>query len=213
MTSGTSVAGSARADHYHHGDLANALRQAAAQLLEERGVAGFSLREVARRAGVSHAAPAHHFGDAQGLLTAVAVEAFKHLAAETEAAVAGINDPVEALAQLGRAYVTVSVEHPGHCAIVFRTDALHPDDPEYQEWGRRAFRVLEDTVDRLARAQAPDLDTDLAAALCWSTVQGLITVHGPMRAIAARDGRAVPDIGELAEQLTRLLVTGLVGQR
>jgi len=95
--------------------------------------------------------------------------------------------------------------------VIFRTDALRPDDPEYQEWGRRAFQVLQDTVKRLARAQAPDLDTDLAAALCWSTVQGLITVHGPLQAMAAREGRTVPDIGEVADRLLRLAVAGLVG--
>lgn len=196
---------------YHHGDLANALRRSAADLLAERGVAGFSLREVARRAGVSHAAPAHHYGDAQGLLTAVAIEAFQHLTHATEAAVAGVDDPVEALARLGRAYVAVSVEHPGHCAVVFH-DAVWVDDPTYQEWGQRAFGVLTSAIERLASEQAPDLDVDLAAALCWSAVQGLVTVHAPLRSMAGRTGKTVPPIGDVAEALIRLMVTGLVGR-
>lgn len=194
---------------YHHGDLAAVLRGTAAEVLGERGVAGFSLREVARRAGVSHAAPAHHFGDATGLLTAVAIEAFQHLTAETSAAVLGVDDPVDALAALGRAYVTVSVHHPGHCAVVFRADAVDIDDPEYQEWGTRAFAVLTQTVQRLADARAPDLDVRLAAGLCWSMVEGLLTVHRPLEAIAAREGVVVPSIEDLAEVLTRLLVTGI----
>lgn len=198
---------------YHHGDLPNALRAAAADLLAEGGVAGFSLREVARRAGVSHAAPAHHFGDARGLLTAVAIEAFDHLTEETGAAVAGIDDPVEALARLGRAYVMVSVEHPGHCAIVLRADALREADPAYREAGQRAFSVLVSAIERLAQAQAPDLDVDQAAALCWSMVQGLLTVDAPLRSIAEREGREVPPIGDVAEHLTRLAVAGLVGRR
>ncbi|MDQ6696084.1 MAG: TetR/AcrR family transcriptional regulator [Actinomycetota bacterium] len=210
MASDTSPTVSA-AETYHHGDLANALRRSAAALLAERGVAGFSLREVARRAGVSHAAPAHHFGDARGLLTAVAVEAFQYLTEQTEAAVVGVDDPVEALARLGRAYVTVAVEHPGHCAIVFRSDAVDAANPAYREWGERAYGVLVRTIERLARELAPDLDVDLAAALCWSTVEGLLTVHPPLQAMAERHGGTTPAIGDLAEQLIRLLVTGFVG--
>ncbi|MCB1026534.1 MAG: TetR/AcrR family transcriptional regulator, partial [Microthrixaceae bacterium] len=135
---------------YHHGDLPATLRRAAADLLAERGLAGFSLREVARRAGVSHAAPAHHFGDAEGLLTSVAIEAFQHLTTATEAARAGVDDPVEALVQVGRAYVEVSVQHPGHCALIFREDAICLDDPELQAWGLRAYMVLVTSVERLA---------------------------------------------------------------
>lgn len=197
---------------YHHGDLANVLRGAAADLLAERGVAGFSLREVARRADVSHAAPAHHFGDAQGLLTAVAIEGFEYLTFETEAAIVDVSDPAEALARLGRAYVTVSIDHPGHCAVMFRKDTLddhdHDHDHGYQVSGRRAYGVLLGAVERFARERSPQLDTELAAALCWSSVQGLITVHGPLRALAETEGRSVPSIGDLAERFTHLLVSG-----
>ena len=201
----------AAADAYHHGDLPNSLRRAAADLLAERGVAGFSLREVARRAGVSHAAPAHHFGDASGLLTAVAVEAFQHLAATTEAAVAGVDDPVEALARLGRAYVEVSRSFPGHCAVVFRNDVVDADDADYHEWGARAYGVLVDAVQRVADARNPDLDVPLAAALCWSLVQGLLTVHGPLSGMAGSHAGVVevPPIGDLAEALTRLAIAGM----
>jgi len=174
-------------------------------------VAGFSLREVARRAGVSHAAPAHHFGDATGLLTSLAVEAFRLLVAETEAAVAGVEDPEDALAAVGRAYVTVAAEHPGHCAIVFRNDAVDVADPLYQEWGDRAYGVLVTTVARLAAERAPDLDVSLAAQLCWSSVQGLVGLYGTMEGLAAKDGRSLPPIGAVAESFTRLLVRGLVG--
>ena len=198
---------------YHHGDLPDALRHAAAGLLAERGVSGFSLREVARRAGVSHAAPAHHFGDARGLLTSLAVEAFQHLAADTAAACAGIEDPVEALARMGRAYVEGSIAHPGHCAIVFRVDAVDAGDPEYVAWGQRAFAVLEGAVARLAAEQAPDLDVELATALCWSAVQGLSTIYEPLRTMAERAHRTLPPVGELAERFSHLMVSGLVGRR
>ncbi len=65
---------------YHHGDLRRALLAAALEAIEESGPAALSLRDLARRAGVSHAAPAHHFGDKAGLLTALAAEGFDLLA-------------------------------------------------------------------------------------------------------------------------------------
>ncbi|MGI8755136.1 MAG: TetR/AcrR family transcriptional regulator [Acidimicrobiales bacterium] len=212
MASDTPTRRPGSAAGYHHGDLPNTLRNAASELIAERGVAGFSLREVARRAGVSHAAPAHHFGDAQGLLTAVAIEAFQYLTAESQAASAGVEDPVEALVQLGRAYVTVSVEHPGHCAIAFREDAVDAADPAYYEAGQRAFGVLVGAVRRLAEEQAPGLDVELASALCWSAVQGLATVYAPLQSMAQRQGRTAPPVADLADQFTRLLVSGLVGR-
>src|SRR5687768_2929710 len=74
---------------YHHGALREALISAAAALIEQKGLEGFSLRETARRAGVSPSAPAHHFGDARGLLTAIATQGFEALAAALEAADSG----------------------------------------------------------------------------------------------------------------------------
>ena len=72
-------------DRYHHGDLPNALLRAAVEVIEERGLGAFSQREVARRAGVSHNAPAHHFGDTRGLLTSLAIQGFEVLHAATTA--------------------------------------------------------------------------------------------------------------------------------
>ncbi len=195
---------------YHHGDLPNTLRSAAAEVLAERGTAGFSLREVARRAGVSHAAPAHHFGDAQGLLTAVAVEAFEELTRASEAAIEGVDDPVDQLARLGRAYVDVSRSHPGHCAVVFAQDAVDCDAPAYQDSGRCSYEVLRGVIARLGAARNPDLDVELAAATCWAMVQGLLTIHEPLTRMADQgDGPEVPDIGDLADAMSRLMVAGL----
>lgn len=196
-------------DTYHHGDLPNALRSAAADLLAEQGVAGFSLREVARRAHVSHAAPAHHYGDAAGLLTAVAVEGFEHLEAETTAATEGVDDPVDALVALGRAYVAVSLARPGHCAVLFRKDVLCGDSEAYRIAGDRAFAVLLAGVRRLAEERAPDLDVLEASQLCWAAMQGLVGLHPTMVELGANHGTSVPGIEDLAERFTRQLVHGL----
>ena len=195
---------------YHHGDLPRVLRAAAAEVLAERGVAGFSLREVARRAGVSHAAPAHHFGDATGLLTAVAVEGFRYLTEATRAAAASSDDPLDSLVAVGRAYVSVALDHPGHVAVAFRWDIVDVEDPEYQDWGNQAFSVLEGAIERLAAERNPDLDVGLASALCWAMVEGLLVVHAPLSAMTDRKGGGpVPPIPDLAEALTRLIVRGL----
>src|SRR6476469_9901859 len=111
-------------DRYHHGDLANALRRAAVDVIDERGMAGFSLREVARRAGVSHTAPAHHFGDVKGLLTSVAAEGFEALRQVTSEAAARHTEPVEQLRAIGEAYVALARSNPGHCVVMFRTDLV-----------------------------------------------------------------------------------------
>ncbi|MEP6299450.1 MAG: TetR/AcrR family transcriptional regulator, partial [Ilumatobacter sp.] len=104
---------------YHHGDLPHTLRAAAVDVIVDKGLGAFSLREVARRAGVSHAAPGYHFGDVRGLLTAVAIEGFETLYAETSTAASGVEDPVERLEAIGRGYVRVGVRHPGHCEVMF----------------------------------------------------------------------------------------------
>src|SRR5215208_779795 len=122
-------------ERYHHGDLPNALRRAAVDVIVERGLGGFSLREVARRAGVSHTAPAHHFGDVRGLLTSVAEEGFVLLHDASEAAVAGGGAPVERLAALGEAYVGMARLHPAHCEVMFRTDLVDENDDGVQTCG------------------------------------------------------------------------------
>ena len=196
---------------YHHGDLNSALRMSAADLIAERGAGGFSLREVARRAGVSHAAPAHHFGDAKGLLTAVAVDAFTHLHATTAAAYARHDDAIDRLCAVGRAYVELAVSHPGHCAVVFRHDLVDADSTDYQEAGDKAFGVLIESLVAVADQINPDLDIQLAATACWSSMQGLVELHGMMNKLDERhvDGETtIAPIGDLAEQVTRTIVDG-----
>ncbi|MEM9467838.1 MAG: TetR/AcrR family transcriptional regulator [Actinomycetota bacterium] len=199
------------ARNYHHGDLNMALRLAAAELIAERGAGGFSLREVARRAGVSHAAPAHHFGDAQGLLTAVAVDAFTHLHATTAEAFGAHDDAVDRLCAVGRAYVELAVKHPGHCAIIFRHDLIDADSDAYAQAGDKAFGVLIAALEATAEQVNPELDIQLAATTCWSAMQGLIELHGTMNKLdqhqANGEVRRIP-IGDLAEQVTRTIVDG-----
>jgi AcrR family transcriptional regulator len=99
-------------DTYHHGDLKATILGEAAVLVAERGAAALSLRELARAAGVSHAAPAHHFTDRRGLFTALATEGFRMLA---DALAGARPDFLDA----ALAYVRFAIDHPGHYAVMF----------------------------------------------------------------------------------------------
>jgi AcrR family transcriptional regulator len=131
---------------YHHGDLRQALIAATEQLVVERGVDGFTLREAARRAGVSPAAPAHHFKDMRGLLTAVAKLGFRDFADALEAADRRGADPQHRLREQGAAYVAFALQYPGRFLLMFRHDKHDKDDPEFSATAKRAYRILEDAV-------------------------------------------------------------------
>ena len=110
---------------YHHGDLRRALLKAAAEAITEHGVANLSMRDLARRAGVSHAAPTHHFGDKAGLLTALATEGFEQLAKALATSRLASNSFLE----MGVTYVGFAVNRRAEFEVMFRPDLYHPDDP------------------------------------------------------------------------------------
>jgi AcrR family transcriptional regulator len=200
-------------DRYHHGDLPNALRCAAVDVITERGLGSFSLREVARRAGVSHTAPAHHFGDVTGLLTSIAIEGFEHLRAVTSAEAARYDDPAERLVALGRAYVSVGAAYPAHCEVMFRHDVVHDDDVELQTAGLLAYGVLRDTVRDLCEAESIDIDVDEAAKFAWAAMQGLLVLHTTMVRLDELGGREPVGREHLVTRFTGLVVDGLRAQR
>lgn len=167
----------ARREAYHHGALREALIEATEALLAERGAEGFSLREVARRSGVSPAAPAHHFGDAEGLLAAVATLAFDGLtAALRDGNERGGDDPVARMREQGVGYVAFALRFPGRFALMFRTGpggVRH--DEALQRSARAAFGVLEEGMRRLlgVPAASPLSAADWHALLStWSVVHG-----------------------------------------
>jgi AcrR family transcriptional regulator len=166
---------------YHHGDLRRAVLAAALDVVGESGPAALSLRDLARRAGVSHAAPAHHFGDKAGLLTAVAAEGYALLADALEEAWARTGSFLE----VGVAYVGFAVGHRAHFAVMFRPDLLHPDDPALIAAKARATRALYEGTAAVPAGQRGD-DERLAGIAGWSLVHGLATLW--------LDGALPPDL-------------------
>ena len=161
---------------YHHGDLPAALLAAAAALIEERGVDAFSLREVARRAEVSPAAPAHHFRDSRGLLTVLAARAFADLAGALEADAITGDREARILGQ-GIAYVRFAIARPGRFGLMWRGALLDDMDPALDQARHRAFRTLDRLVRGEAAAPAPPGDPACAPSIaCWSIVHGFATL-------------------------------------
>lgn len=157
---------------YHHGDLRVALLAAAESVIAERGVDGFSLRETARRAGVSPAAPAHHFGDARGLLTALAAEAFRRFGDALEAADVGATR-VERLRSQGRAYVAFALAERAKFDLMWRYTLLDDDNAEYRAATQRAFSILDGAARGPGAGQDGPFDAALAPAIApWAMVHG-----------------------------------------
>jgi AcrR family transcriptional regulator len=196
-------------DRYHHGDLPNALRSAAVDVIAEQGLGHFSLREVARRAGVSHTAPAHHFGDVRGLLTSVAIEGFDTLYEVTSAAAARETDPAERIAAMGEAYVSLATSSPAHCQVMFRTDVIDPDDQRLMDAGLRAYGVLHAAVGELIAAEGLEADVTAAVELCWATMQGLVVIEPKLALIDERNGRSSLTTRDRIRRLTTLMLDGI----
>jgi AcrR family transcriptional regulator len=157
---------------YHHGALRPALIAAGEAVLAERGLEGFSLRETARRAGVSASAPAHHFGDARGLLTAIAELALRDLTEELEVAA---REPVRSdrLKKLATAYVQFAVRQRARFHLMWRSALLDPDNREFRETQVRAFRVFDRAVMGVDRGLEIPSDPALASSVAlWSLADG-----------------------------------------
>jgi len=161
---------------YHHGALRPALIAAAEAVLAERGTHGFSLRETARRAGVSPAAPAHHFRDAAGLLTAVAAGAFRDLGDSLEAA-EGAGGRDSRIRAQGVAYVRFALANRARFDLMWRAALLKRDDLDYAAAAARAFLLLDRAVrGGTGAAEAPGGPETAPSIACWAMVHGFATL-------------------------------------
>jgi AcrR family transcriptional regulator len=175
---------------YHHGDLPRVLLEAAVQAILEAGPAALSLRDLARRAGVSHAAPAHHFGDKAGLLTAVAADGFWRLAATLREAYQATGSFLE----VGAAYVGFAVTHRAHFEVMFRPELYRTDDPDLVRAREAARSLLYPPAADLSNSPG-GVDDVRAGVAAWSLVHGLATLW--------LNGNLPPQLGDDPEQITR----------
>ncbi|MCA1455856.1 TetR/AcrR family transcriptional regulator [Bradyrhizobium sp. BRP22] len=165
---------------YHHGALHEALLTAAERVLEREGLAGLTLRAVAREAGVSHAAPTHHFGDLTGLLSELAAIGFRQFNDAMRTAVAGGATITEKAMARAKAYIAYAQAHPGMYSLMFRTERLDMARPSLHEAAGAAFAGLAGAVgeSRHEHIEERKLSLDQAAAIvrAWSLVHGFTTL-------------------------------------
>ncbi|MHC2461347.1 AcrR family transcriptional regulator [Bradyrhizobium embrapense] len=177
---------------YHHGDLHEALLRAAERVLERDGLAGLTLRAVAREAGVSHAAPTHHFGDLTGLLSELAAIGFRQFGQAMAAADASAATPPEKGVASARAYVAYAQAHPGMYGLMFRSERLDHARPSLHEASEASFAGLTRGVaaSRHEQISKEQLTLDQAAAIAsaWSLVHGftMLLLDGRLKTILDR---------------------------
>jgi AcrR family transcriptional regulator len=163
-----------RSEPYHHVNLRQTLLDAAVTLIGEVGPRAFTLREVARRAGVSHNAPYRHFASKDELLAEVAEEGFDRLAASMQKSLARATTPRERLQECGCGYVAFALRWPQHFLVMFDLPQAPFGHEKRQSAGQNAFAVLEACI---AAAQAsgdlPAGDLLPLAWLAWSLVHGI----------------------------------------
>jgi AcrR family transcriptional regulator len=194
---------------YHHGNLREALIEAARKLIAEKGPAGFTFADAARSAGVSPAAPYRHFRDREALLADVAREGFGRFEAMLKTGWAGGNpDPLTAFNNVGRAYLAFARAEPAYYAAMFEA-GLPPDlNVELRAAGDRAFAVLrtaaESLVAMLPQARRPP--ALMMSLHVWAMAHGIASLFG--RGDAGR--RSLPmSAEELLESAMLIYLQGL----
>jgi AcrR family transcriptional regulator len=173
---GPKPAASNESSPYHHGALRDGLLEAAERVLERDGLAGLTLRAVAREAGVSHAAPTHHFGDLTGLVSELAAIGFRQFNTAMAAAGASAAAPLEKAAARARAYVAYAQAHPGMYGLMFRTERLDMSRPSLHEAAEASFAGLAGAIGAKRQEQiskeALSLEQAADIARAWSLVHG-----------------------------------------
>lgn len=188
-------------DRYHHGNLREALLAAGRDILAREGVTALTLRAVARRAGVSATAPYRHFADKAALLAAIAADGFRGLAAAMRDAAAGIAEPRERMAAIGRAYVVYAVGNSAVMRLMFGPEIADKSaHPELRDAGADAFGVLAGEL-----VAAGDGAGSPAALAAWSLVHGLATLLIDNQVDPQKLGLDTLDPGTLADRVGRFL--------
>ena len=161
---------------YHHGDLRQTLLQAAEAELTENGLEKFSLRACARRAGVSHAAPAHHFGNAEGLMAELAVDAFGRLAEAMRAEMAAADKGTRGyMVAMARGYLRFALRNIGLFQLMFRLQEASHSDERVREAGAVAFALAAEAVSAFHGIDDLSEDPEVAPRVVglWGMAHGL----------------------------------------
>ncbi len=162
-----------KAKKFHHGDLKRALLEAALELLDEQGDSGVGIRAVARKAGVSHAAPVNHFKDRRALLTGLAITLFDDIQASISKRLEGVsNDPAMRIESVVKAFFEYGAEHPNRYALLWRNDVVDHECDEMRIREDAVYDFICNEIDNLTAGR--NIDTDTVAIGLWSMMHGYI---------------------------------------
>lgn len=193
---------------YHHGSLREELITACVRLIATEGIGAVSLRRVAREAGVSPAAPYHHFADRSTLLAAISTQGYEMLTAQLRQARRKAPTAARALGALVETYVHFAREHPAHLHLMLRPELAEPEHhPEATVAGEAAIQVLTETVEDCQReGSAPSGDPTILVGMVWALAIGIVTLwlDGPL------ENRCI-SLGTTPEALTAQITALLEG--
>lgn len=190
---------------YHHGNLKDALVEAALRFIRERGIAGFTLVEAARMVGVSPAALYRHFRGREGLLAEVARRGFSMFADRLAAAFYASGDPLERFVRLGEAYLDFAEQEPGYYAAMF---SAHPDETDARTpmpESAKAFELLVEAISRTFPEGFSGIDPRFIALEVWALSHGIATLAA---AGQLPQGPGLPGKHELLRASVMAIVTG-----
>lgn len=177
-----------RPGRYHHGDLRQSLIDTALLIIDEDGTSAVTIRALARRLGVSHAAPGYHFQDREALLCEVATQGFRMLADDLEQAVEVTSDAAERLSMAGKAYLRFAADHPSYLRVMFGRgfpEGFVAPEPLRREQ-HRAYMPVYRAAAALAATESDSVPAKEVAFAAWSLVHGM--------AIIWLDGAASEDL-------------------
>lgn len=192
-------------DGYHHGDLRAALLKAAEQIIRDSGLEGLTLRGCARRAGVSHGAPAHHFGNITGLLTELAADGYERLADSMDPA--SVQDADDSLQAAGLGYIQFAMNWPEHFRVMWRSELLDKQSPRLRLARQRAEKVIRDALAHSnarwgSRLSEQELKARFQAAWCCVHGYASLWVEG------SRKSRSLDNARRMLRVLRPSLVRG-----
>lgn len=191
-----------KVDKYHHGNLKSALLKAAFKLIEKIGVEGFTLREVARKAGVSHNAPYRHFPSKESLIAALATESFRHLDAALRAAVRECAEPAGRLHDAAIAYLRFAFKNPSRFDVMFHSTFDRKAYPDYVAAYTGLLSLLSELIEQHRDLTIP---TETAGELVWASIHGIAELGLAGR---LRYG-SQPELEQLVDAATSALLVGL----
>lgn len=192
---------------YHHGELREALVSAGRKLLEERGIRGFTLRECARRASVSHAAPAHHFASIDDLLAEIATRGYQELAAAMEAEAKRAASPAARLVAQGVGYMAFAAANPVLFQLMFGREANRFETPALKEAAKGAYLLHVAGVEGVIPKAPAEVKLRMVD-FAWASIHGFITLVlegqiGDEDSPRALKARGLAMLGTMVEAVVR----------